>query len=152
MRGQEEIWLRRPRHWIRWNGEFICKLCRSEISTAAKLLSAFKRLGWPGNGRSTLLIENSRPQGNGRLEQQFTTTNQPTKAQMYKIPKKKFFYYVLNLSLFSTTSWVLFRVPDLSPTYLNCLTLQDFYFYLEHKSWWWYILIFFYQICILLWS
>ena len=40
------------------------------------------------DGRSTLLIENSRPQGNGRLEQQFTTTNQPTKAPMYKIPKR----------------------------------------------------------------
>ena len=58
------------------------------LHTVAKLFSAFKRLGWPGNGRSTLLIENSRPQGNGRLEQQFTTTNQPTKAQMYKIPKR----------------------------------------------------------------
>ena len=62
---------RRPRHWIRWNWEFICKVYFRDLDSAKTFSPTSKDLE-PGNGRSTPLIGNSRIPRNERTEQQFT--------------------------------------------------------------------------------
>ena len=55
------------RHWIRWNGKFICKVCIWNPRQLAEPFSPTtprKDPDEPGNGRSTRLIENSRPPRN----------------------------------------------------------------------------------------